>query len=789
MWTTYVAAIVILAASAAVGAGTLRLARREPWLGYAPVVGLALLIAVAAVTIRLPGRAVTSSVVMAVLVLAGAVIAARAARTSRPQVSTALLLALVAALLATAIPFVVAGNVDVLGVGVNNDMAGHLGWADGLKVAPSERGDDIPAGYPVGPHAVMASVSETFDVDIADAATALTLGISVLAVAAAWSLLAGLPGPRRGLASVLVGLPYLGAAYYAQGAFKETLQALLLLGFMATLRDVLGRRSLDRGAAAMFVILAAGFLYNYSYVGLIWPLGTAIAALALAAFARGRLANPLAAARDALRELGESRAALAGAAAVFLLAAALIGPELARALDFFRTVGVSPSATGVIDAADLGNLPGQIPSLTALGIWPADDFRFYFQEPRSAYKAGLTGAVALAGTVVAAIWWWRREDTAVPAAAVTAAAIYVGVRLRDESPYLAAKALAVGAPIAMLFTLRALLSRWGSQEAGVRLAQAALAVAFVTLAVVSSFVALRSARVGPEAHRAELVSLRPIVDGHDVLVLTYDDFIRWELPGSDLQGPAVGLGGGVRAEKRAKALESDDREIPGDFDLYLSRALDRVDFAISTRTANRSEPPPNFRLERRGRFYELWRRSGPTQTRYVLPDEGSSNGAVLDCGSRAGGHLARQTGWARVAPMPLVARPEGQRSKSAFVPSGKSRPFSVLAEPGTYEVSMDYAALREGQLRAPNTAAQFAATLDRLGNRWRIATVRHGGGPLRLEVTTAQLPFGAKAQHNDIRELSLVSLDEKRVLVSLREACGRYVDWYTLGARRPAVRG
>lgn len=779
MWATYAAAMLILVASAALGAAVLRLTSRDPWLGYGPAVGFALLIAVAAIAIRLPGRATTSALAMGVLVLAGGAIAALTPRGRRP--TPALALALVAAVLSTAVPFVVAGNVGVLGVGVNNDMASHLAWADGLKLDPAERGTPIPSGYPVGPHAVVASVSEATGIDVADASTALTLVISLLAVPAAWSLLCGLPSGRRGAAAVLVALPYLGAAYFAQGAFKETLQALFLLAFVALLHEVLAARSLDR-AGALLAILAAGFLYNYSYVGFVWPVAVLIAALALEVVVRGSRPHPLASARASAERVRGSPGAAAAAAGVVLLAAALMLPELTRTLSFFRTVGVSPSATGVIGATNLGNLSGQISPLTALGIWPADDFRSYYRELHHAYQAGLAGAVAVAGTAAAAFWWRRREEMAIPAAAVATAGIYVGVRLRDESPYLAAKALAVGAPIAMLFSLRALLAPWDTDAGDGRLAHAALAVAFVALAAASSFVALRSARVGPEERRAELASLRPLVDDRYVLMLPYDDFARWELPRSRLAGPVLGIAGaGVRPEKGSA------RDEPSDFDLLRPLELDRADYVISTASSNRSEPPPNFRLARRGRFFELWRRRGPTPDRRVLADEGSSRGATLDCATSAGRSLARRTGWARIAPEPLTARPSAHGSQAVSLPPGSSERWSADPAPGTYEVSVDYVAPRDGELTAAGVAAPLTATLDRAGNRWRIATFRHRGGRLRLRTRAAELPFGANAQQTAIHELSLVRLDAPRRLVPLRQACGRYLDWYTLGRRRPAL--
>ena len=113
--------------------------------------------------------------------------------------------------------------------------------------------------------------------------------------------------------------------------------------------------------------------------------------------------------------------------------------------------------------------------------------------------------------------------------------------------------------------------------------------------------------------------------------------------------------------------------------------------------------------------------------------------------------------------------------------------WSATAPPGTYEISLDYEAPRAGTLRAPGVKAPLLATLDRPGSRWRVATVRHPGGTLRLQTQAASLPFDARAQETKVYEMSAVAVDAPRRLVPLRQACGRYVDWYTLGARRPPV--
>ena len=59
----------------------------------------------------------------------------------------------------------------------------------------------------------------------------------------------GLGAVRRLLAAVMVALTYLAASYYAQGAFKETAEALFVLAFATALLE-LDRRRAENGARA-----------------------------------------------------------------------------------------------------------------------------------------------------------------------------------------------------------------------------------------------------------------------------------------------------------------------------------------------------------------------------------------------------------------------------------------------------------------------------------------------------------------------------------------------------------
>ena len=74
----------------------------------------------------------------------------------------------------------------------------------------------------------------------------LTLAISVLASLTALGALRDLRPVKRWAAALLVGLPYLAASYLAQGAFKETMQALFVLAFAIGLWEI--SRSAERAA-------------------------------------------------------------------------------------------------------------------------------------------------------------------------------------------------------------------------------------------------------------------------------------------------------------------------------------------------------------------------------------------------------------------------------------------------------------------------------------------------------------------------------------------------------------
>ncbi len=137
---------------------------------------------------------------------------------------------------------------------------------------------------------------------------------------------------------------------------------------------------------------------------------------------------------------------------------------------------------------------------------------------------------------------WRRRETAIVAALLAAAGVYAAARI-GGTPYTAAKAIEIAAPLATLVILLPLLQ--GSAAAGSRrfrgTALAGLAAAVFLLAAAGcSLLALANAPVGPTSYSPALTELRPLVAAGSTVVLAsrelLDDehgtpYIAWELRG------------------------------------------------------------------------------------------------------------------------------------------------------------------------------------------------------------------------------------------------------------------
>ena len=365
MLGAYASFLIVLGAAATIGQAILVACGRRGWSPLAPAVGLAALCALAWWTVRLPGEG-TAALIAIAIAAAGSALFLRGRLTGAGAGLRRDLVVALAALLVASLPFIVEARFGILGTGLNPDMSQHLFAADRLAAGDSER--LIAEGYPLGPHAIVVAVA-ALGPSTVEAFNGLMLAVAVAACLAPLALLDGLSDWRRAGAALCIGLAYLVAASFVQGSFKETLQALFVLGFaIALLRPAQALPTGEGGAPATLAavplaVLAIGSAYAYSFPGLAWLAGALAvwAAIELARATRRGALGPNAASRAAG---GAERASVA--VAILLLA---IAPELGRMAEFASFETFDPAGAG------LGNLFDRLSPLEALGIWPSGDFR------------------------------------------------------------------------------------------------------------------------------------------------------------------------------------------------------------------------------------------------------------------------------------------------------------------------------------------------------------------------------------------------------------------------------
>ena len=538
----------ICASSLAIGQAAIGLCGGRRWSWLSPAVGLALLCAICWGTVRLPGGGAVSALVVLVITASsvaccvaflpqggeeGDTSAGQALRTGWPVA--------LGALLAASLPFAVEGHFGILGTSFNPDMSQHLLAAD--RLAEGQSSQLLNQGYPLGPHSIVVALNKGLDVGLVQGFSGLTIAVAILASLTALAAFRDLPAIPRTAGALLVALAYVVASYFAQGAFKETIQALFLLAFVLALRE--SQRDWANLPLRLVpaALIAAGSVYTYSFPSLVW-LGPAAVLFLILSAAGGTVGGTMSEEALATGRHGGSPAvtgpaarALGLAAVVFLV---LTLPELPRMLDFHSFETFDPNGPG------LGNLFGQVSPFEALGIWPSGDFRLAPGDgavPAAGYYLGVTFGLAL--FLYGLVGLWRRREIAILAGVGAAALAYAAARV-GGTPYTAAKAIEIASPLVALTILLPLLTLAGRESepmvdkvAPQRLALAVAAV-FVAAAGLCSLLALANAPVGPTSYSSKLSEYRKAVGEGPTLVLASpqllekehgEPFLAWEMRG------------------------------------------------------------------------------------------------------------------------------------------------------------------------------------------------------------------------------------------------------------------
>ena len=532
---TYAAVAAICVSSLAIGQAAIRLCGGQSWSWLSPAVGLGLLCAICWGTVRMPGNGVVSALVVTVLTVAAVVYLRGRVEDGGEALRAGWPVAL-GALLATSLPFAVEGHFGILGTSFNPDMSQHLLAAD--RLAEGHSSQLLNQGYPLGPHSIVVALDKGLGIGLVQGFSGLTVSVAILASLTALAAFRDLPVLPRTAGALLVGLAYLVASYLAQGAFKETMQALYLLAFVLALREA------DRTWGALQLryvpasLIAAGSIYTYSFPSLVW-LGPTLALWLLFVVAGGRVRRPRASSAGVSgTRAGPATRALGLALVVFLV---LTLPELGRMLDFHSFETFDPNGPG------LGNLFGQISPFAVLGIWPSGDFRLAAGDgavPAAGYYLGIAFGLALFAYGLVGLW--RRRETAILAGIGAAALAYAAARVAG-TPYTAAKALEIAAPLVALAILLPLVNgacrlctAMPYKSDTRRLWASATAALFIAAAGICSLLALANAPVGPTSYSSKLSEYRQVVGAGPTLVVASpqlladehgEPFLAWELRG------------------------------------------------------------------------------------------------------------------------------------------------------------------------------------------------------------------------------------------------------------------
>jgi len=773
---TYASAALICAASLLVGRAVLALAggtRSQAWL--APGVGFATLLTVAGFLARAPGHATSATLGVLALVLVAAALLwrQRTARDDGPPLREALTIGLLVALVLS-IPFAVSGRWGIVGVGFNNDLGLHLAWAEWLR---SGLGPAPEAGYPLGPHALAAATAALPGIGLGQAFVGEIFAIGILTALTSLAALSDLGPARRALAAALVAISYLGASYFAQGAFKETGEALFVLAFALFLHGLDRRRNEAEPllpaagpTSALWVLtplaLVGGIFFSYSFAGLAWP----VAIVALWGASAPEVRRALAP-RSLLRTLRRPATLLVLGTLILLAVLTVVGP-FAFVHGFNRVAGT--------------NTYGPVSPAEALGIWPASNYRL--NAVGGAQLTGLATAVAGLAILLGAIWWLRRRELAVPIALLACAVLYVAA-LASSGEYSQAKALMIAAPLAMLVAIRPLLFELG-QRSALRLAWAGLAVAFVAGAAYSSLLVLRDAPIGPPGHGSELQAFIPVVHGEPVLYAGQDRYAAYELTGADTHVPLVEFPDADVSPSPEKPFDTGDAYSPIDFDSFSRGTLNRFPYVVTGRAAWNSEAPSGFRRVAATPSYILWKRTGaPPPNRHVLL-EGTEPAAHASCASPEIRILLSNPGRASLFPAAVVGG-KGRWSPEPVLETGETASQSLRLPAGRWRLSLQYFSPFGLTLSAPGLNLPLPAALDgqrpntislaNNGQFWPAGEIRSGGRPIRFTIAAAGAStlqrlsgYTGKA---DLGELVAVPARRHRI-VPLAQACGHWLDWY-----------
>ena len=471
---------------------------------------------------------------------------------------------------------------------IDNDMAVHLPWAEALRSPRMAHLWDVinasPQGsysYPLGPDSVVATLGTLTGFGLDAVFTGLMMTIIVLMAVVAANVLAGQSLWRRVVVALACSLAYLVAAFYGEGAFKETIMALLLLAFALHLEQVSDRWPQARGAMRWRLVTRPPCSS---------PVGSTTTATSPEAGSWPRsglwivvevVRRPTVLSRWTSRErLLDALGWIAVSAAIGIV---LLLPVARQAIAFFNSYGVSPAAGGAIAVSNLGNLSGPLSPYQAFGIWfssTSATHRATLSTPASSRPSPL--ALVVYGLVRAV----RSRQFVLPCAA-TASGLHLVVFRAD--PVAVRRGESAGHRLPAVHRPpppRTARAAAGADVAGPRAPARSRCRVLPSSPETRQLLSLRNEPLqAPEAGR-ELAAFHRTIGNDHVLFLGVDDFAPWQPARGRGHNPlAADLHPGWRGPRPTKPFVGGQSL---DFDSVLPADLDNFRYVITSSEATRA---------------------------------------------------------------------------------------------------------------------------------------------------------------------------------------------------------
>ena len=286
--------------------------------------------------------------------------------------------------------------------------------------------------------------------------------------------------------------------------------------------------------------------------------------------------------------------------------------------------------------------------------------------------------------------------------------------------------------------------------------------------------------------------MRDLVGGDDVLFLGRDNFVSWELLGSEVYTP-------IRNPYDTEPVWSLYRATPinAKFDWdnvppKLSsdrKALDDFDWVITTSADFNSQAPPEFKPVLETQDFVLWRarwRGRPRQAHVARADLPRLDRRTAPTSEKRG--LARLDGSAVVFAGPPVIGKAWEPGPDITDAAGAVE--ELLLAPRRWAISIQYASTQDPRISAPGQEWTMRANLLFRGPSpyYPVGTLEVPGnedaaaGLTRFEVRVDRPPLAGRLVGTESRAYLgriVATPVTPRERVPLSAACGRYLDWYS----------